>query len=129
MKRIAKGKRTNLCDLHLVNFEFSVWMRLLCVEDLLYGDGSESVFAICSLYCDSAEDKRKDSMTKSHLSSCALASTLRTSHKATSPCPALSSIRRRRIAATVVCNENFLAAPHATSQIGSPMLYVTWCCA
>lgn len=38
-----------LCDFDIVNLEFGVWMRLLCVEDLLDGDGSECVFAVCSL--------------------------------------------------------------------------------
>lgn len=49
-----------LCDFDIVNLEFCIWMRLLCVEDLLYGDGSEGVFAICSLTDKSAESRTKN---------------------------------------------------------------------
>ena len=60
MKRNASSKRTSLCDFNIINLEFRVWMWLLCVENLFYGDGSESVFAICSLFIQSARDKVKD---------------------------------------------------------------------
>ena len=49
-----------LCYLDIVNLEFCVWMGLLCVEDLLYGDGSESIFAICSLMMESDEGNKRD---------------------------------------------------------------------
>ena len=45
----VRGKWAYLCDLDIVNLELCVWMRLLCVKHLLYGDRSEGVFAICSL--------------------------------------------------------------------------------
>ena len=49
MARNVRGRRTCLGDFDIVNLEFCVWMRLLCVENLLNSDGSEGVFAICSL--------------------------------------------------------------------------------
>ncbi len=57
-----RGKRLYLCNLNLVNLELSVWMRLLCVKDLLYGDGSKCVFPICSLNRKSAESKGRGSV-------------------------------------------------------------------
>lgn len=50
----ARVHRTYLCDFDIINLELCVWMWLLCVEDLLYGDGSEGVLAICSLDSKSA---------------------------------------------------------------------------
>lgn len=77
MKLKARSKRTSLCNFNIINLEFRVWVWLLCVEDLFYGDGSEGVFAICSLFFQSARDEsERPSMTKNHLSSCTLASTL-----------------------------------------------------
>ena len=49
MRYKVRGKGAYLCDLDIVNLEFGVWMRLLCIEHLLYGDWSEGVFAICPL--------------------------------------------------------------------------------
>lgn len=60
VERKARNKKTYLCDLDIVNLEFCIWMRLLCVADLLYGDGSEGVFAICSLTTKSAKNKNND---------------------------------------------------------------------
>ena len=60
VERKARNKKTYLCDLDIVNLEFCIRMRLLCVEDLLYGDGSEGVFAICSLTTMSAKNKNND---------------------------------------------------------------------
>ena len=53
--------KTYLCDFDIIDLKFCVWMWLLCVEDLLYGDGSKGVFAICALIIESAEGERKDS--------------------------------------------------------------------
>ncbi len=60
-QRSARVQRTYLCDFDIINLELCVWMWLLCVEDLLYGDGSEGVLAICSLDSKSAKGK-KDSI-------------------------------------------------------------------
>lgn len=35
--------------LDVVDLELCVWVRLLCLEDLFYGDWSESIFSVCSL--------------------------------------------------------------------------------
>ena len=104
--------RAYLCDLDIVYLELCVWVRLLGVEHLLYGDWSEGVFAICSLSGRSIEGRRRMglSMSEVYLSGGTLASTLRTSHETSSACPTLSSIGRRRVAATVICKDKFLAA-------------------
>lgn len=122
MERNGREKWTCLCDLDLVNLEFCVWMRLLCVEHLLYGDGSEGVFAICSLNSESAQDPRMDSMIKIYLSSSTLASALRTSQETPSTCPALSSIGRRGVAAAVICKGHVLEASDCNYGLCSPML-------
>ncbi len=62
MERNGRAKRMYLCNLNLVNLELGVWMRLLCVKDLLYGDRSECVFPICSLNSKSAEGKGRSSV-------------------------------------------------------------------
>ena len=49
MRYYVRGKGAYLCDLDIVDLELCVWMRLLCVEHLLYGDRSEGVFSICPL--------------------------------------------------------------------------------
>lgn len=49
MRYKVRGKGAYLCDFDIVNLELCVWMRLLGVEHLLYGDRSEGVFAIRSL--------------------------------------------------------------------------------
>ena len=74
-QRSARVQRTYLCDFDIINLELCVWMWLLCVEDLLYGDGSEGVFAISSLILSRQKAKGLN-MTKNHLSSCTLAPTL-----------------------------------------------------
>ena len=60
MRYEVRGKGAYLCDLDVVNLELGVWMRLLCVEHLLYGDWSEGVFSICSLESRSVEGRRID---------------------------------------------------------------------
>ena len=55
----GKVDGTYLCDLDIVNLELCVWVRLLGVEHLLYGDWSEGVFAICSLSSRSVEGRRR----------------------------------------------------------------------
>ena len=73
----ARISKTYLCDFDFVNLEFCVWMRLLSLQNLLDGDGSEGVFAICSLSSKSAEcEGGRLSVIRNHLSSCTLASTL-----------------------------------------------------
>ena len=50
MRKADEGGVAYLCDLDIVDFELCVWVRLLGVEDLLYRDWSESVFAVCTLH-------------------------------------------------------------------------------
>lgn len=63
-------------------------------------------------------------MDKIYLSSCTLAPTLRAPHEAPSTCPTLSSIRGRRVTATVICKDHFLEAPDSLFEVCSPMLNV-----
>lgn len=62
MKHYARIWETYLCDFDVINLEFCVWMRLLGFQNLLDGDGSKSVFAICSLPSKSANCKGVESV-------------------------------------------------------------------
>lgn len=60
MERNEMVWRMYLCNFDVIDLEFCVRMWLLCVEDLLYGDRSEVIFAIRSLNSKSPKGKGKD---------------------------------------------------------------------
>ena len=88
---MAAGNKSYLCNFDIIYLEVSIWMRLLGVEDLLYGDWSKSVFPVCALSW-SEWSTMASRQGRTYLSGSALASLLRASHEAASICPTLGTV-------------------------------------